>query len=69
MFGDSDELESEILLQPDYPGLAEALFDLDSDGPSTTPTLPIADLATIVINNEGKCNKRLVRFEAGSIFY
>ena len=69
MFGDSDELESKILLQPDYPGVAEAPFDLDPDGPSATPTLPIADLATTAINNGSKCNKCWVRFEAGSIFY
>ena len=62
MFGDRDELEGEILLQPDYPALAKALFDLDPDGPSTTPTLPIAALVTTAINYGGKCNKSRVCF-------
>ena len=54
VFGNSNELEDEILLQADCPGLAEVCLDLDPDRPSTTPTLPIADLAAITINDEGK---------------
>ena len=67
MFGESDELESEIPLQPDYPGLADATFDLDPEGHSTTPTLPRAVLATTAINDGSKCNKIWVRFEAGPV--
>ena len=64
MFGDNNELESEILLEPAYPGLAKAPFDLDPDRPSTTPTLPIAALVITAINYGDKCNKSRVHFQS-----
>ena len=47
-------MEDEILFQADYPDPADASSDLDPDVSSTTPTLPIADLGTIMIDDGSK---------------
>ena len=47
-------MEDEILFQADYPDPADAPSDLDPDMSSTNPTLPIADLGTITIDDGSK---------------
>ena len=54
VFSGSNVLEDKFLLQADYSHPDEASFNLDPDGPSTAPILPIADLAATAVNDGGK---------------
>ena len=69
VFSNSNELEDEILIQAYYPGPDEAPSNLNPDVSFTVPTLIVADLAATAINDGGKWEQSLVRFEDRSIIY